>query len=81
MPLATHFSIALVIYLALLAAFAFSRPALMFSADGKPKRWGAQLSEHESPFAPAFVMPFLAVVVYLLVSLAQLGWKRAPLKP
>lgn len=74
MALITHLSVAIPVYVALLAIFALWRPPLMFDVAGKPKRWGASISETESPFAPAFILPFLALLVYVFVSLGLVVW-------
>lgn len=65
--------IAIAFYLAFTAVLLVWRPALMFRQDGAAKSWGAEMSENVSPFAPAFVLPFLAILSYYFAAVIQLA--------
>lgn len=64
---------ALLVYVLIVAVIVLTKPALMFDAAGNPKIWGARNDETTSVFAPAFALPFLALLVYYFVCVANLA--------
>lgn len=65
-----HFTV--FVYLLILAAILFWKPALMFDANGNPKSFGIQTTPTTSPFAPVFILPLLAILLYFVVSVGAL---------
>jgi hypothetical protein len=59
-----RWQIALVVYIVVMTAIVATKPALMFAADGSPKKWGSTIDEVTSPFAPAIVFPILGLLSY-----------------
>lgn len=76
MSFVSRAAIALTLYLVFVTTVIAARPALMFDRDGRPKRWGARVSDTTSVFAPAFVFPLAALLAYVLASLLQLSLPR-----
>ncbi len=70
-----HFTI--MIYLVVLVALIYFKPALMFDAAGNPKSFSAQTTPTTSPFAPVFILPLLAILIYFIVSVLSLMRVRA----
>ncbi len=60
--------VALTIYLFIILGLLAFRPALMFDAEGNPKRAGLGLSDGYSFFAPAIAFPIIAVVSYIIAA-------------
>lgn len=65
-----HFTI--IVYLVILVALIYFKPALMFDAAGNPKSFSAHTTATTSPFAPVFTLPLLAILIYFIVSVLSL---------
>ncbi len=61
-----------IVYLGILMGLMYFKPALMFDAEGNPKDFGAKNTATTSPFAPVFVMPLLAIILYFVFSVIAL---------
>lgn len=72
-PIPSRFKVALCLYVVLVTLVFVTRPALMFDNQGRPKRWGAQISEHVSIFAPAFALPLLGLLSYYIATALELA--------
>ena len=72
----TRWQIAIVIYVVFVVTMLVFRPALMFNAEGEAKSWGPHITETTTPFAAAFVFPFVAILSYYLASLIDV-WASA----
>jgi hypothetical protein len=64
--------ISLLLYVFVVSILVAIRPALMFKADGSPKKWGGVIDEETSIFAPAFMIPLLAVLCYFVASMVEM---------
>lgn len=60
------------VYLGILVGLMYFKPALMFDAEGNPKSFGAKNTPTTSPFAPVFIMPLLAIILYFVFSVIAL---------
>jgi hypothetical protein len=58
--------VALVLYLLIVLLLFAIKPALMFSQDGRMKDFGIGLSNGKSVFAPAVLLPILAVFCFFI---------------
>lgn len=77
----SRWQMATIMYVAFVAVLLLAKPAIMFDADGRPKQWGPQMSEDTSPFAIAFVLPFMAIALYYLATMIDFwGGAGAALK-
>lgn len=63
-----------VLYAVIIGAIVYLKPALMFDAEGNPKNFATQNSSTTTPFAPIFVFPLLAFVLYFVVATIELSW-------
>lgn len=59
--------VALLIYIIVVIGIVLARPALMFDSEGRPKQFGVGFSEGYSVFAPSFMFPLLAMIIYIFV--------------
>lgn len=62
-----RFFIAMTLYVAVVALLVFNKPALMFNSDGTPKEFGLGLDSGLSVFAPSFMFPLMALLIYIAV--------------
>ena len=63
---------ALLLFGALVALLAGTRPAWAFAPDGSPKAWGARTDERTSIFAPAVALPLAAILCFYLAAILDL---------
>mgnify|MGYP003344320466 CR=1 FL=1 len=61
--------VALVLYLLIILSLFATKPALMFSENGKIKDFGVGLSKGKSIFAPAVSFPILAVLCFFIATI------------
>jgi hypothetical protein len=66
--------IALFIYAAMIATLLIARPSVMFTADGQPKRWSAELSDTTTPFSVMIVFPVLAFLSFYIACLVDVAF-------
>jgi hypothetical protein len=64
----TRFHVALVLYAVLVVILLLSRPAIMFTRDGKLKSWGVKNDDKTSMFSFGFVLVLSAVLFYILAT-------------
>lgn len=61
--------VALVLYLLIVLLLFATKPSLMFAQDGRMKEFGVGLSKGKSLFAPALMLPILAVVCFFIATI------------
>lgn len=64
--------IALLLYIALIITIVAIKPPLMFTREGAPKKFGSQINETTSVFAPAFVFPLLGLLCYFCATVIEM---------
>lgn len=75
----TRWQMAALLYIIFVGVVLLTKPAIMFDAEGEAKQWGAEMSEDTSPFAIAFVFPFMAIAIYYLATMIDF-WSGEGLK-
>ena len=61
--------VALILYLLIVLLLFATKPSIMFDKNGKIKEFGIGLSQGKSLFAPAVVLPILAVFCFFIATL------------
>ena len=62
---------AIFIYVLIIFALMYTKPALLFTVDGDPKKFGMMIDAETSIFAPVFLFPVIAFVCYYLTAYAH----------
>jgi hypothetical protein len=64
--------IALILYGAVIALIVHFKPAMMFDAEGKVKKWGVCTDGGYSVLSPQILFPLIAILCYFVVVLIEL---------
>lgn len=67
-----RWQLAIVLYVFTVIGLLWSKPSLMFRPDGSAKNWGSRIDEDVSVFAPSFMFPLLAVLIYMLATTVEM---------
>ena len=60
--------IAIVLYILIVAIILFTKPSIMFNANGDIKKWGIERDEDTSIFSPMIVFPVIAIICYYVAA-------------
>lgn len=74
MILLARWQAAILLYLCVAIVLIAVRPPLLFDPEYRAKAFGAQNTALTSVFAPAFVFPLLAFVIYYILACIELAW-------
>lgn len=62
---------AIMLYVLIIFALMYTKPALLFNAEGEPKKFGMTIDAETSIFAPIFLFPLIAFFCYYLMAYAH----------
>jgi hypothetical protein len=62
----------MLMYILVVSIIISTKPALMFQADGTPKKWGSVIDESTSVFALAFTLPLTAFICYFVAAMLEM---------
>jgi hypothetical protein len=63
-----RWQLALVFYVVFVLTILATKPAMLFEQNGAPKRWGPKITDDTSPFAIAFLFPFVGILFYYIAT-------------
>jgi len=64
----TRLHVALLLYITFIIILLLIRPAIMFTHDGRLKRWGMDNDENTNMFAFGFIVPLAGIIMYIIAT-------------
>lgn len=59
---------AIFIYVLIIFSIMYTKPALLFTVEGEPKKFGLIIDAETSIFAPVFLFPIIAFISYYIMA-------------